>query len=52
MLHEAERASRRLFVVKQNRFNPPVAAVKQANRTQEEAWKCFQRPTQLLLESE
>jgi UDP-N-acetyl-2-amino-2-deoxyglucuronate dehydrogenase len=29
MLHEAERASRRLFVVKQNRFNPPVAAVKQ-----------------------
>ena len=29
MIHEAERASRRLFVVKQNRFNPPVAAVKQ-----------------------
>ena len=28
MIHEAERASRRLFVVKQNRFNPPVAAVK------------------------
>ena len=29
MIHEAERASRQLFVVKQNRFNPPVAAVKQ-----------------------
>lgn len=28
MIHEAERANRRLFVVKQNRFNPPVAAVK------------------------
>ena len=28
MIHQAERASRRLFVVKQNRFNPPVVAVK------------------------
>lgn len=28
MIIEAERANRRLFVVKQNRFNPPVAAVK------------------------
>jgi predicted dehydrogenase len=28
MIHEAERSSRRLFIVKQNRFNPPVAAVK------------------------
>ena len=28
MIHQAERASRRLFVVKQNRFNPPVMAVK------------------------
>ena len=28
MIQEAERANRRLFVVKQNRFNPPVAAVK------------------------
>jgi UDP-N-acetyl-2-amino-2-deoxyglucuronate dehydrogenase len=30
MIQAAERANRRLFVVKQNRFNPPVAAVKQA----------------------
>jgi UDP-N-acetyl-2-amino-2-deoxyglucuronate dehydrogenase len=29
MIKEAERANRRLFIVKQNRFNPPVAAVKQ-----------------------
>lgn len=28
MIKEAERANRRLFIVKQNRFNPPVAAVK------------------------
>lgn len=28
MIMEAEKANRRLFVVKQNRFNPPVAAVK------------------------
>lgn len=28
MIKEAEKANRRLFVVKQNRFNPPVAAVK------------------------
>ena len=28
MIQEAERANRRLFVVKQNRFNPPVVAVK------------------------
>lgn len=28
MINAAERANRRLFVVKQNRFNPPVAAVK------------------------
>lgn len=28
MISEAERANRRLFIVKQNRFNPPVAAVK------------------------
>lgn len=30
MIKEAEKASRRLFVVKQNRYNPPVRAVKQA----------------------
>ena len=30
MIQAAERANRRLFVVKQNRFNPPVAALKQA----------------------
>lgn len=30
MITEAEKANRRLFVVKQNRFNPPVAAVKKA----------------------
>jgi predicted dehydrogenase len=30
MIHEAERANRRLFIVKQNRFNPPVSAVKKA----------------------
>ncbi|MCY2987491.1 MAG: Gfo/Idh/MocA family oxidoreductase [Planctomycetota bacterium] len=30
MIHAAERANRRLFVVKQNRLNPPVVAVKQA----------------------
>lgn len=28
MIQAAERANRRLFVVKQNRFNPPVAALK------------------------
>ncbi len=28
MIQEAERANKRLFIVKQNRFNPPVAAVK------------------------
>jgi UDP-N-acetyl-2-amino-2-deoxyglucuronate dehydrogenase len=30
MIKEAERANRRLFAIKQNRFNPPVAAVKDA----------------------
>ena len=30
MIKAAERANRRLFVIKQNRFNPPVAAVKRA----------------------
>ena len=30
MLLTAERTNRKLFVVKQNRFNPPVAAVKEA----------------------
>jgi UDP-N-acetyl-2-amino-2-deoxyglucuronate dehydrogenase len=30
MIKEAERANRRLFVVKQNRYNPPVRAVKSA----------------------
>jgi predicted dehydrogenase len=30
MINESLRANRRLFVVKQNRFNPPVQAVKQA----------------------
>ncbi|MEX1238373.1 MAG: Gfo/Idh/MocA family oxidoreductase [Cyclobacteriaceae bacterium] len=29
MIKAAEKANRRLFIVKQNRFNPPVAAVKQ-----------------------
>jgi UDP-N-acetyl-2-amino-2-deoxyglucuronate dehydrogenase len=29
MINAAEKASRRLFVIKQNRFNPPVAAVKE-----------------------
>jgi UDP-N-acetyl-2-amino-2-deoxyglucuronate dehydrogenase len=28
MIHAAERANKRLFIVKQNRFNPPVVAVK------------------------
>jgi len=28
MIQQAERANRRLFIVKQNRFNPPVVAVK------------------------
>ena len=28
MIHEAEKAGKHLFVVKQNRFNPPVVAVK------------------------
>ncbi|NDK56310.1 Gfo/Idh/MocA family protein [Pontibacter fetidus] len=28
MIKEAERANKRLFIVKQNRYNPPVAAVK------------------------
>ncbi|GAB1446658.1 MAG: Gfo/Idh/MocA family oxidoreductase [Cyclobacteriaceae bacterium] len=30
MIKEAEKANRRLFIVKQNRFNPPVVAVKRA----------------------
>lgn len=30
MVKEAEKANRRLFAIKQNRFNPPVAAVKDA----------------------
>ena len=30
MIKAAEKANRRLFAIKQNRFNPPVAAVKQA----------------------
>lgn len=30
MIQAAERANRRLFVVKQNRFNPPIAALKDA----------------------
>jgi UDP-N-acetyl-2-amino-2-deoxyglucuronate dehydrogenase len=30
MIKTAERSNRRLFVIKQNRFNPPVAAVKEA----------------------
>ena len=30
MINAAEKANRRLFAIKQNRFNPPVAAVKQA----------------------
>jgi predicted dehydrogenase len=30
MIKEAEKANKRLFVVKQNRYNPPVAAVKVA----------------------
>jgi predicted dehydrogenase len=30
MIKEAERANRRLFVVKQNRYNPPVRAIKEA----------------------
>jgi UDP-N-acetyl-2-amino-2-deoxyglucuronate dehydrogenase len=30
MIKEAEKANKRLFIVKQNRFNPPVAAVKKA----------------------
>jgi UDP-N-acetyl-2-amino-2-deoxyglucuronate dehydrogenase len=30
MIQEAEKANRRLFIVKQNRFNPPVTAVKKA----------------------
>ncbi len=29
MIKEAEKANKRLFIVKQNRYNPPVAAVKQ-----------------------
>src|SRR5690606_13706354 len=30
MIKAAERANRRLFIVKQNRFNPPVEAIKTA----------------------
>jgi UDP-N-acetyl-2-amino-2-deoxyglucuronate dehydrogenase len=29
MIHAAERSNKRLFIVKQNRFNPPVVAVKE-----------------------
>ncbi len=28
MINEAERANKRLFIIKQNRFNPPIAALK------------------------
>lgn len=28
MIHAAEKANKRLFIIKQNRFNPPVAAIK------------------------
>ena len=31
MIKAAEKANKRLFVIKQNRFNPPVVAVKQLN---------------------
>jgi UDP-N-acetyl-2-amino-2-deoxyglucuronate dehydrogenase len=30
MIKEAEKANRRLFVVKQNRYNPPIRAIKEA----------------------
>ena len=30
MIKEAEKANKRLFVVKQNRYNPPVRAIKEA----------------------
>ncbi|MEI6048930.1 MAG: Gfo/Idh/MocA family oxidoreductase [Bacteroidota bacterium] len=30
MIKEAERANKRLFIVKQNRYNPPVQAIKEA----------------------
>lgn len=30
MINEAEKANKRLFIVKQNRFNPPVVAIKKA----------------------
>ena len=30
MIKEAEKANKRLFVVKQNRYNPPVQAIKEA----------------------
>jgi len=30
MIKQAEKSNKRLFVVKQNRFNPPIAAVKEA----------------------
>jgi len=30
MIHAAEKANKRLFAIKQNRFNPPVVAVKEA----------------------
>ncbi len=30
MIKEAEKANKRLFVVKQNRYNPPVKAIKDA----------------------
>ena len=30
MIQAAEKANRRLFIIKQNRYNPPVVAVKQA----------------------
>ena len=34
MIQAAEKANRRLFAIKQNRFNPPVAAVKRAVEAQ------------------
>ena len=30
MIKAAEQANRRLFAIKQNRFNPPIVAVKEA----------------------
>jgi len=49
MIEESEQNAKKLFVVKQNRFNPPIAALKKAVDEGRFRQDC-QRSAQLLLE--